>query len=136
MFITAIIEIVYYNGQNKKSPWARSLNYAGNEYENEYVFFQLLKNDGNDILTICAILQRLRTYGVMMETVVEFWYNKTNIKLEKMISTCCAYQKRSNRKRESLTLPQSKLLFKRWQLRKKDLKNGKTRSYYTSTHST
>lgn len=38
VFITAIFEIVYYNG-NKKSPWARSLNYAGNEYENEYVFF-------------------------------------------------------------------------------------------------
>ena len=71
MFITAIIEIVYYNGQNKKSPWARSLNYAGNEYENEYVFFQLLKNDGNDILTICAILQRLRTYDAIMATVFE-----------------------------------------------------------------
>lgn len=36
--ITAILGIVYYNG-NKKSPWARSLNYAGNEYENEYVFY-------------------------------------------------------------------------------------------------
>ena len=48
MFITAIIEIVYYNGQNKKSPWARSLNYAGNEYDFEYDFFQLLKNDEND----------------------------------------------------------------------------------------
>ena len=55
MFITAISKIVYYNG-NKKSPWARSLNYAGNEYDFEYDFFQLLKNDENDILTICAIL--------------------------------------------------------------------------------
>lgn len=43
MFITAIIEIVYYNGQNKKSPWARSLNCAGNEYDFEYVFFQSMK---------------------------------------------------------------------------------------------
>lgn len=48
MFITAIFEIVYYNGQNKKSPWARSFNYAGNEYDFEYDFFQLLKNDEND----------------------------------------------------------------------------------------
>lgn len=55
MFITAIFQIVYYNG-NKKSPRARSLNYAGNEYDFEYDFFQLLKNDENDILTICAIL--------------------------------------------------------------------------------
>ena len=70
MFITAIPKIVYYN-DNKKSPWARSLNYAGNEYDFEYDFFQLLKNDGNDILTICAILQRLRTYGAIMETVFE-----------------------------------------------------------------
>ena len=52
MFITAIFKNVYYNG-NKKSPWARSLNYAGNEYDFEYDFFQLLKNDENDILTIC-----------------------------------------------------------------------------------
>nr|DAI46121.1 MAG TPA: hypothetical protein [Caudoviricetes sp.] len=36
--ITANLKNVYYNG-NKKSPWARSLNYAGNEYEIEYVFF-------------------------------------------------------------------------------------------------
>ena len=71
MFITAIIKIVYYNGQNKKSPRAHSLNYAGNEYDFEYGFFQLLKNDGNDILTICAILQRLRTYCAIMETVFE-----------------------------------------------------------------
>lgn len=70
MFITAILQIVYCNG-NKKSPWARSLNYAGNEYDFEYDFFQLLKNDENDILTICAILQRLRTYGAIMETVFE-----------------------------------------------------------------
>ena len=55
MFIMAILEIVYYNGK-QKSPWARSLNYAGNEYDFEYDFFQLLKNDENDILTICAIL--------------------------------------------------------------------------------
>lgn len=55
VFIMAILEIVYLNS-NKKSPWARSLNYAGNEYDFEYDFFQLLKNDENDILTICAIL--------------------------------------------------------------------------------
>lgn len=71
MFITAIIEIVYYNGQNKKSPWARSLNYAGNEYDFEYDFLKSMKNNENDILIIYAILQRLRTYGVMMETVFE-----------------------------------------------------------------
>lgn len=71
MFITAIFQIVYYNGQNKKSPRARSLNYAGNEYDFEYDFFQLLKNDGNDIFLKCAILQRLRTYGAIMETVFE-----------------------------------------------------------------
>lgn len=71
MFITDILEIVYYNGQNKKSPWARSLDCAGNEYDFEYDFFQLLKNDENDILTIYAIYKRLRTYGVMMETVFE-----------------------------------------------------------------
>lgn len=70
MFITAIFQIVYYNG-NKKSPRARSLNYAGNEYDFEYDFFKLIKNDENDILTICAILQRLRTYGAIMETVFE-----------------------------------------------------------------
>lgn len=55
VLITAILEIVCYNG-NKKSPRARSLNYAGNEYDFEYDFFQLLKNDENDILIICAIL--------------------------------------------------------------------------------
>ena len=71
MFITAISKIVYYNGQNKKSPRARSLNYAGNEYDFEYDFFQLLKNDENDILTICAVLQRLKTYNAIMETVFE-----------------------------------------------------------------
>ena len=71
MFITAIFRIVYYNGQNKKSPRARSLNYAGNEYDFEYDFFQLLKNDENDILTIYAILQRLRTYDAIMATVFE-----------------------------------------------------------------
>lgn len=71
MFITAIIEIVHYNGQNKKSPWARSLDCAGNEYDFEYGFLKLLKNDENDILIICAILQRLRTYGAIMETVFE-----------------------------------------------------------------
>lgn len=70
MFITAIFKNVYYNS-NKKSPWARSLNYAGNEYDFEYDFFQLLKNDENDILTICAILQRLKTYHAIMETVFE-----------------------------------------------------------------
>lgn len=75
MLITAIIEIVYYNG-NKKSPRARSLNYAGNEYENEYVFFVLSRNDENDILAKYAFFKRLRTYNDMMETVVESWYNK------------------------------------------------------------
>lgn len=70
MFITAIIEIVYYN-DNKKSPRARSLNYAGNEYDFEYDFFQLLKNDENDIFLKCAILQRLKTYSATMETVFE-----------------------------------------------------------------
>nr|DAN42964.1 MAG TPA: hypothetical protein [Caudoviricetes sp.] len=70
VFITAILQIVYCNG-NKKSPWAHSLNYAGNEYDFEYDFFQLLKNDENDILTICAVLQRLKTYSAMMETVFE-----------------------------------------------------------------
>lgn len=71
MFITAITKIVYYNGQNKKSPRARSLNCAGNEYDFEYDFFQLLKNDENDIFLKYAIFKRLRTYGVMMETVFE-----------------------------------------------------------------
>lgn len=56
MFITDILEIVYYNGQNKKSPRARSLNYAGNEYDFEYDFFQLLKNDENDIFLKYTIL--------------------------------------------------------------------------------
>lgn len=70
MFITDILEIVYYNG-NKKSPRARSLNCAGNEYDFEYDFFKSMKNNGNDILIICAILQRLRTYGAIMETVFE-----------------------------------------------------------------
>lgn len=69
--ITAILKNVYYNGQNKKSPWARSLNYAGNEYDFEYDFLKSMKNNENDILIIYAILQRLRTYGVMMETVFE-----------------------------------------------------------------
>lgn len=71
MLITAIFQIVYYNGQNKKSPWARSLDCAGNEYDFEYDFFKLMKNNENDILTICAILQRLKTYSAMMETVFE-----------------------------------------------------------------
>lgn len=71
MFITDILEIVYYNGQNKKSPRARSLNYAGNEYDFEYDFFKSMKNNENDILIIYAILQRLRTYGAIMETVFE-----------------------------------------------------------------
>lgn len=70
MFITAILRIVYYK-RNKKSPRAHSLNYAGNEYDFEYDFFKLMKNDENDILAICAILQRLKTYSVMMETVFE-----------------------------------------------------------------
>ena len=70
MFITAIIEIVYYNG-NKKSPRARSLNCAGNEYDFEYDFFKSMKNNENDILIIYVILQRLRTYGAIMETVFE-----------------------------------------------------------------
>ena len=61
---------------NKKSPRARSLNYAGNEYENEYVFFVLSRNDENDILAKYAFFKRLRTYNDMMETVVESWYNK------------------------------------------------------------
>ena len=73
MFITDILEIVYYNGQNKKSPRARSLNYAGNEYDFEYDFFKSMKNNENDILIIYAILQRLRTYGAIMETVFEIW---------------------------------------------------------------
>lgn len=70
MFITAISKNVYYNG-NKKSPRARSLNYAGNEYDFEYDFFKSMKNNENDILIIYAILQRLRTYGAIMETVFE-----------------------------------------------------------------
>ena len=70
MFITAISKIVYYNS-NKKSHRARSLNYAGNEYDFEYDFFKLMKNDENDILTIYAILQRLKTYGAILETVFE-----------------------------------------------------------------
>jgi len=56
VFITAIFQIVYYNGQNKKSPRARSLNYAGNEYDFEYDFFKLSKNDENDIFLKCAVL--------------------------------------------------------------------------------
>lgn len=71
MFITAIVGIVYYNGKIKKSPRARSLNYAGNEYDFEYDFFKLLKNDENDILTKYAFLKRLRTYGDIMETIFE-----------------------------------------------------------------
>ena len=71
MFITAIFQIVYYNGQNKKSPWARSLDCAGNEYDFEYDFLKLLKNDENDIILKYAFFKRLRTYGVMMETVFE-----------------------------------------------------------------
>ena len=69
MFITAIPKIVYY--KHKKSPRARSLNYAGNEYDFEYDFFQRLKNDGNDFFLKYAILQRLKTYSAMMETVFE-----------------------------------------------------------------
>ena len=71
MFITAILEIVYYNGQNKKSPRARSLDCAGNEYVFEYDFFKSMKNNENDIFLKYAILQRLRTYGAIMETVFE-----------------------------------------------------------------
>lgn len=70
VFITAIINIVYYNS-NKKSPRARSLNYAGNEYDFEYDFFKSMKNNENDILTIYAIYKRLRTYHAIMETVFE-----------------------------------------------------------------
>ena len=70
MFITAIFQIVYYNG-NKKSPRARSLNYAGNEYDFEYDFFQLLKNDENDNFLKYAFFKRLITYGAIMETVFE-----------------------------------------------------------------
>ena len=55
VFITAIFKNVYCNG-NKKSPRARSLNYAGNEYDFEYDFFKLSKNDENDIFLKCAIL--------------------------------------------------------------------------------
>lgn len=47
MFITAIFRIVYYNG-NKKSPRARSLNCADNEYDFEYDFFKSMKNNEND----------------------------------------------------------------------------------------
>lgn len=68
MFITAIFKIVYYNG-NKKSPRARSLNYAGNEYDFEYDFFQLLKNDENDIFLKYVILQLSGAYRAMIETV-------------------------------------------------------------------
>lgn len=70
MFITAIFQIVYYNG-NKKSPRARSLNCAGNEYDFEYDFFKSMKNNENYILTIYAIYKRLRTYGAIMATVFE-----------------------------------------------------------------
>ena len=49
VFITAISCFFRFNG-NKKSPRARSLNYAGNEYDFEYDFFELSKNDENDIL--------------------------------------------------------------------------------------
>lgn len=56
VFITAILQIVYYNGQNKKSPRARSFNCAGNEYDFEYDFFKSMKNNENDILTIYANL--------------------------------------------------------------------------------
>jgi len=69
--ITAILKNVYYNGQNKKSPRARSFNCAGNEYDFEYDFFKSMKNNENDILTIYAIYKRLRTYHAMMETVFE-----------------------------------------------------------------
>lgn len=78
MFITAILEIVCYNS-NKKSPRARSLNCAGNEYDFEYVFFVLSRNDENDILAKYAFFKRLRTYNDMMETVVESWYNKGSV---------------------------------------------------------
>ena len=70
MFITAISKIVYYNGK-QKSPRARSLNCAGNEYDFEYDFFKSMKNNENDILTIYAIYKRLRTYGAIMATVFE-----------------------------------------------------------------
>ena len=70
VFITAILKIVYYNGK-QKSPRARSLNYAGNEYDFEYDFSQSMKNDENDIFLKRAILQRLRTYHAIMETVFE-----------------------------------------------------------------
>ena len=56
MFITAIFKNVYYNG-NKKSPWAHSLNYAGNEYDFEYDFFKSMKNDENDILIKYALFK-------------------------------------------------------------------------------
>ena len=61
MLITAISKIVYYNGK-QKSPRARSLNYAGNEYENEYVFFILSRNDENDILAKYAFFKQSETY--------------------------------------------------------------------------
>ena len=70
MFIMAIFQIVYYNGK-QKSPRARSLNYAGNEYDFEYDFFKSMKSNENDILTIYAIYKRLRTYGAIMATVFE-----------------------------------------------------------------
>ena len=34
-----------------------------------------MKNNENDNFLKYAFFKRLRTYGVMMETVVEFWYN-------------------------------------------------------------
>ena len=37
--ITTIIEIVYYNGQNKKKPSGSFSQLSGNEYEIEYIFF-------------------------------------------------------------------------------------------------
>lgn len=68
--ITDILEIVHYNGK-QKSPRARSLNCAGNEYDFEYDFLKLMKNNENDILLKYAILQRLKTYGAIMATVFE-----------------------------------------------------------------
>ena len=75
MFITAILEIVYCNG-NKKSPRARSLNYAGNEYEIEYVFFELIEINKNYYFFKVLILQMMINNRHLMVTIDCFWYNR------------------------------------------------------------
>lgn len=69
MFITAILRIVYYK-RNKKSPRAHSINYAGNEYDFEYDFFKLMKNDENDFFKKYVILKLSGAYRAMIETVL------------------------------------------------------------------